>query len=129
MASVDVKVNNADGLVYAWIDFNGDGDFDDSFTETWSGVEYTWSEFVVTGVPAAAGGSTGEQSFRVPHNVDAQTVAARFRVVDPSEGWTPSATGIAYSGEVEDHTVQILPVDYGDAPNSGDPLTYPSFPT
>ncbi len=129
MASVDVKVNNADGLVYAWIDFNGDGDFDDSFTETWSGVEYTWSEFVVTGVPAAAGGSTGAQSFRVPHNVDAQTVAARFRVVDPSEGWTPSATGIAYSGEVEDHTVQILPVDYGDAPNSGDPLTYPSFPT
>ena len=34
------------------------------------------------------------------------------------DAWTPGPTGVAYSGEVEDFTVNMLAVDYGDAPDS-----------
>ncbi|NLS92909.1 MAG: S8 family serine peptidase, partial [Planctomycetaceae bacterium] len=118
-ATVQFTVSNAVGVVYGWIDFNNDGDFDDAGEQIVSGV---------TVDPAIAG--TVQHTFDVPLvDVAPETVAARFRVVEPGDAWVPGPTGVAYSGEVEDFTVTVLPVDYGDAPNSGDPLTYPSFPT
>jgi uncharacterized repeat protein (TIGR01451 family) len=96
----------ADGLLNAWIDFNGDGDFNDA------------NERLATDLPIAAGNSV-VLTTTVPVNADQNDEAyARFRFSSQG-GLQP--TGLALDGEVEDYAQPILSLDYGDLPN-----TYPT---
>lgn len=89
------------GILNAWIDFNGDGDFDaaDQFA---------------TNFALAAGANTVTAS--VPCNAVPQAVSyARFRV---SSAGNDGPTGVAMTGEVEDYSVIVKGIDLGDAPDS-----------
>ncbi|MBN2357390.1 PKD domain-containing protein, partial [candidate division KSB1 bacterium] len=97
----------------AWIDLNGDGDWDDPGEK----------------IAKMGGGATsisGLYRMRwyvlVPDTAKAGKTYIRFRVVEGS-GVTLTPDGPADFGEVEDYEVEILPepYDYGDAP-----LPYPS---
>ena len=108
VATVEFTVSNAVGVVYGWIDFNDDGDFDDAGEYVVQGVTVDPADLATLG--------TVTKTFDVPLVDEApETVAARFRVVSVGDSWTPGPTGVAYSGEVEDFTVDVLSVDYGDA--------------
>ena len=122
---------------YGWIDFTGDGDWDDAGTDTDTGNDsQNWYEQVITAEELTPG--VNKISFFVPHTVVTPgTVNARFRLISAQEqtirdiggaGWELSYDGIAYSGEVEDYQYTLLDVDYGDAPDDGDgdPLTNPT---
>ena len=98
--------NVVSGYLNAWIDFNGDGDFSDT------------NERLATDRVLTAGTSL-VLTTTVPANADQNDDAyARFRF---SSRPGLSATGPALDGEVEDYAEPILPLDYGDLPN-----TYPT---
>ena len=131
-ATIQVTVHGL-GMLYGWIDFNGDGDWLDSdlYENVVRGDGYTTGTytFVVTVPPEAVPGAT----------------AARFRYdseVGPAH-WGPAAKSVAghdnrrrlndihfagrgNDGEVEDYviTIEANPelYDYGDAPD-------PDYPT
>jgi hypothetical protein len=90
-ADVDI-VASADCTLSAWIDFSGDGDWDDSGEDLFPG-----------GQPLAAG--TNSLSFTVPAGVDMGNTYARFRCTTSG---VVGPTGPAPDGEVEDHQVAIL---------------------
>ncbi|NIM16707.1 MAG: PKD domain-containing protein [Candidatus Aminicenantes bacterium] len=71
-----------------WIDYNVDGDFDDSGEEVFSG----------------SGSSTVTGSFTVPSSADG--VTTRMRVIMEYGSW-PTPCGTFTYGEVEDYTVNI----------------------
>ncbi len=105
-ASVDV-VASAPGMLDAWIDFGNDG--------SWAQV----GDRIFTTQALVAG--TNSLIFPVPISA-AQTNAAysRFRI---SSGGVASYTGLATSGEVEDHEffieeIEAEGIDFGDAPNT-----------
>jgi uncharacterized repeat protein (TIGR01451 family) len=91
---------SAAGLVDGWIDFNGDGDWDDP------------GEQVFTGFAVTAGGNA--YSIPVPATAVAGHTVARIRI-SSAGGLAP--TGLAPDGEVEDHAVHIVALDWGDAPD------------
>ncbi|MEX1309597.1 MAG: DUF11 domain-containing protein [Candidatus Sulfomarinibacteraceae bacterium] len=93
------------GLLNAWVDTNGDGDWDDA------------GEQVFTDEPLVSG--TNPLSFTVPQAAVPGTGFARFRF-DSSGGL--SYDGPAFDGEVEDHSIVIQEIDFGDAPD-------PNYPT
>ena len=97
------------GLLDAWIDFNGDGDWDDA------------GERIATGFALSAGENL--VSYTTPANAVPGTTAARFRI---STAGVSAPTGLAVDGEVEDYLVTILdgsqPVDV-DAQLSDDEAT------
>jgi len=103
----DVEIEaTAPGLLNAWIDFNGDGDWADA------------GEQIFADEPVAAG--INPLSFAVPSTAAAGTYTfARFRV-DSAGGL--SFDGEAPDGEVEDEYVLIEAFDFGDAPD-------PTYPT
>ncbi len=110
-AGVMVEASVA-GLLNAWVDFNFDGD--------WSDL----GEQIFTDMPLAAGPNS--LMFSVPcAQFTPNLTYARFRF-DSGGGLSP--TGSASDGEVEDYTVQILGLDFSDAP---DPLlqTPGQYPT
>ncbi|MBO6576248.1 MAG: T9SS type A sorting domain-containing protein [Rhodothermales bacterium] len=89
-------------FVSAWIDFDSDGNFTDAGEDFFSGP--------------VGGGSTNLSV--TPPTTSAGTRNARFRICsvqtdcdDPTEN--------APNGEVEDHVVTIIGVDFGDAPDTG----------
>jgi hypothetical protein len=86
------------GVLNAWVDFNGDGD--------WSGPgEQIVAELAVTaGVHAVA--------WYVPANAAPGAAAARFRI-DSAGGL--GAGGLAPDGEVEDYLLALTGLDFGDA--------------
>ena len=97
--------------LYGWVDFTGDGAWDDSGIDSYTGVDdYNWSEQIFTGEELNAGENL--LSFFVPHTgITPGTVNARFRLISAEEqtvrdtggaGWELSYNGIAYSGEIED---------------------------
>ena len=103
LTPIDVTVSGG-GILQAWIDFNGDGDWDDPgenvitgatsgalFTDTGGPVTRT---FVIT-IPEIA-----------PNPPTTLETYARFRV-SREGGLGPS--GLALSGEVEDYVVQLVP--------------------
>lgn len=91
-ASVDVSASAA-GALDAWIDFNGDGDWDDA------------GDQIAASVPLAAG--TTNVAFAVPPTALPQTaVAARFRFRASGDPST-APNGLAPSGEVEDYLASI----------------------
>ena len=102
----------AAGVLNAWIDFNGDGDWNDS------------GERIATNVSISAGGNA-VINYSVPAGAVQDTTYARFRFSSESD---LSPTGLAQDGEVEDYLVVINELDYGDAP---DPLgsTAGRYPT
>ena len=99
-----------DGFIHAWIDFNADGDWDDT------GEKKFFNQAVAAGVNPLA--------FAVPISAVPGLTTSRFRYITTS---TPGLTytGNFYGGEVEDHRVFIDSLDYGDAPESG--YLYPTI--
>jgi uncharacterized repeat protein (TIGR01451 family) len=91
----------------AWIDFNADGDWDDSGEDLFPG-----------GQPVVMGANS--LSLVVPPNAVAGDTYARFRCTTDGP---MTVTGVASDGEVEDYLVELRPAaDYGDAPD-------PTYPT
>ncbi len=99
-ADISISANQA-GLLNAWIDFNGDGDFDAG-------------DQIATDFAVAAGDNT--LSVDVPCDVVPQeTSYARFRL---SLAGGDGPAGVAMTGEVEDYSINVKGIDLGDAPDS-----------
>jgi len=114
--SVDVTVTGGNGCLSGWIDWNNDGDFDDTFT---SGA----TEHIIT--QQLVGTDQGVQpktfSFLMPTTGSggdianlARTFFARFRLYPRDgngvcSGVTESVTGEASDGEVEDYFWEFAP--------------------
>ncbi len=106
-SSADVTVTaSAPCTLSAWIDFNRNGEISDPEDALFPG-----------GQLLAAGGNP--LSFAVPVGAVGGTTFARFRCTTAGE---VTFTGQAPDGEVEDHPVEIVGIDFGDAPD-------PSYPT
>lgn len=86
------------GMLDAWIDFSGDGDWDDQ------------GEQIATSTVLQSG--TNVVSFVVPSGTSTGTTAARFRLSSVG-GMAP--VGLADDGEVEDYLVTVL--DAADVPD------------
>ncbi|MCH9651819.1 MAG: DUF11 domain-containing protein [Deltaproteobacteria bacterium] len=87
----------------AWIDWNGDGDFDHP------------AEHLFAGTSAALTGPSTSLTYDVPCNAVAQgTSYSRFRL-SSTGGLLPG--GSAMNGEVEDYAFLVKGVDFGDAPD------------
>ncbi|MCG8456051.1 MAG: GEVED domain-containing protein [Holophagales bacterium] len=99
-ASVDITASAA-GVLDAWIDFDGDGDFAAAADRIFTGV--------------AVGAGTSSQSFSVPCQVAPGPVSTRFRL---SSTGVAGPTGPAMDGEVEDYEILLKGVDFGDAPDT-----------
>ena len=91
-AGVSVTVNNKDGFVNGWIDFNQDGDFNDP------------GEQVIDDALRIAGQVT-ISTFDIPADAVLGTTYARFRV-SSANGSSP--VGLSRDGEVEDYEVNIV---------------------
>jgi len=85
--TVNAKSN---GILSAWADFNGDGDWLD------------FGERIFIDMPCYTG--YNNLAFNIPSDASAETIGMRFRIA-PVAGLRP--TGIAIGGEVEDMTIQI----------------------
>ncbi|MBL7775805.1 MAG: HYR domain-containing protein, partial [Saprospiraceae bacterium] len=118
-ANITVNVMNMTGVpaeLFAFIDWNKDGDLDDP------------GEVVQTTV---LNGTSGNISVVV--NIPASAVlnmplGARFRLTnDPAFNGKP--TGPAGPGEVEDYYVQVLGLDFGDLADGNAPGSYPTNTT
>jgi hypothetical protein len=103
--------SSAVGVLDAWIDLDGSGDF--------TGPD----DQIFSGQALAAG--TNSLSFDVPCDAAAGTTTARFRL---SSAGVASFGGPAMDGEVEDYTVLLKGVDFGDAPDSYSTLFASSGP-
>ncbi len=79
------------GKIDAWIDFNSDGDWDDTNERVFSGAD--------------VGIGANVLSFTVPVSAVAGTTFARFRL---TSGGIATPTGEAPDGEVEDHAITIV---------------------
>lgn len=97
------------GILYAWLDFNRDGDFGEA------------DERIINAAAVTTGTST--YVIQVPAGALPGSSFARFRL---SKQGTPLPEGSAPDGEVEDHavTIQTQNKDWSDAPEQGT-----SFPT
>ncbi len=103
-ASVAVQASAANLILNAWYDFGADG---------------SWAEAgdqIFTNVALAAGPNA--LVFQVPGTAVPTSSFARFRV---STAPNLTFTGPAPDGEVEDHEVRIVELDFGDAPDPGYP--------
>ncbi|NLE39942.1 MAG: hypothetical protein GX621_18135, partial [Pirellulaceae bacterium] len=102
VVTLQVRASRA-GYLNAWIDLNGDGDFDDA-------GEHVIGQTLVRGV--------NNVSFVLPEGDFIGDTFARFRFTSTSTGPSVGPTGLAMNGEVEDYKVTIVDVlrDYGDAP-------------
>jgi uncharacterized repeat protein (TIGR01451 family) len=99
-ASVSVVASSASRLD-AWIDFNEDGDFGDPGEKVFSNQAVTAGSNALT--------------FNVPCTAVEGGTYSRFRL-SSAGGLAP--TGAAADGEVEDYTVNVGVVDFGDAPDT-----------
>ena len=90
-ASIDVTVTGTSGTLDAWIDFNRDGDLDDS------------GEKVVLDRSVLDPGTT-TVTFAVPETATIGDSFARFRL---STNGSERPDGLAVNGEVEDYAVSI----------------------
>ncbi|MHB9080399.1 MAG: dockerin type I domain-containing protein [Pirellulaceae bacterium] len=96
-ATVDVTVSTG-GFLNAWIDFNADGDWDDS------------GEQIFVDVTLADGGAHS-LAFGVPAGTPRVESFARFRI---STAGGLSYDGLALDGEVEDYMIPIAPTGTPD---------------
>ena len=109
---IDMAASPAACTLSSWIDFNGNGVFDQP-TELLS--------FTVGGTaPVLANGSVHTLTFNVPAGALGGTSYARFRCTSTTVG-PVGPTGPAADGEVEDYAVSIdvnVNWDYGDLPDT-----------
>ena len=98
-------VASESGLLSAWIDFNGDGDWSDP------------GEQVFQDLAVAAG--TNDLPFLVPASASVTSTFARFRLSNQSG---LAFDGLAPDGEVEDYALYIG-LDFGNAPDTYGTLT------
>ena len=114
---VEVQVTGT-GLLQAWIDFNGDGLFEETLGERIA----TDLADDGTGADLVAGDGIIEVLVSVPSDATTNQTLSRFRYSSEA-GLT--TTSLAADGEVEDHSLVIAAADFvdrGDAPASyGDP--------
>ncbi|MCG3209108.1 MAG: hypothetical protein FOGNACKC_02727 [Anaerolineae bacterium] len=104
VTALSLANGGADGQLTGWIDFNGDG-------------QLSVGERIVLGQLITAG-ATVVIPFTVPLNATGGiTTYARFRFSAVSETVT-APTGVALSGEVEDYAVPVVPLDWGDLPDT-----------
>lgn len=107
--SLTVTLNNTAGvataLLDAWIDFDGDGAFDEP------------RDRIATGVPLVSGANP--LSVNVPCDARSAFSYSRFRL---SSTGSPTSGGQEADGEVEDWAVTVKGLDFGDAPD-------PTYPT
>ncbi|WP_306117996.1 MULTISPECIES: GEVED domain-containing protein [unclassified Roseitalea] len=107
-ATINVGVSGAGGYLQAWIDWNGDGDFDDTGEQV-----ATDSQDGGTGDGDGAANGVIEVLVNPPVAPLSNPTFARFR-------WSTAAgldvATAAPDGEVEDHPVTVLAGDFGDAP-------------
>ncbi len=113
-AIVPVVVNNpleGDAVLYGWIDYDGDGSFDNA------------TERASITVPGGTSGLVELNFGAVPASAVNLTFA-RFRLSTDDAG-AQNADGLATDGEVEDHpvTIDAVAFDFGDAPDAGDGLS------
>ncbi|MEM7350568.1 MAG: GEVED domain-containing protein, partial [Acidobacteriota bacterium] len=88
---VTLTTGTTGGLVNAWIDWNGDGDWDDSGEQVLSNLAIAANTSQPVGVTAPVSAAEG-------------TVCARVRI-DSQGGLSP--TGLATDGEIEDYAVAV----------------------
>jgi hypothetical protein len=103
--AVEVTVTNTTGgaaTLYGWIDYNADGVFDNATERASVAVPDGTNGVVTLNFPAVPQGSAGD-------------TFARFRLSTDAAAADP--TGDADDGEVEDYTVSIDSLDFGDAPD------------
>jgi len=102
-ATMDVSVVKSlvnPAYLNVWIDFNGDGDWDDPGEHPFSDLR-------------ATDGTVFRLTYTVPAYVQSGgELAARFRL-STEPNLIP--TGLAPNGEVEDHMLPVAELDYGDA--------------
>ncbi|MBK6929475.1 MAG: carboxypeptidase regulatory-like domain-containing protein [Saprospirales bacterium] len=111
---MDMLTNGADATLYGFIDWNGDGDFNDA------------NEAETAFIPNGSN-SFFDLGFDLPADaVTSSLIGARFRI---STSNNLGATGCAPDGEVEDYLVMVNAVDYGDLPDDNTPGSYPTDPT
>ena len=95
-ASIPVKVTATEdsyGFISAWIDWNGNGDFNDA------------GEQIATNVPVFASGTVNLTGIIVPaHALTSTPAFARFRIGPENM----NSTGSYSFGEVEDYQIQII---------------------
>lgn len=92
MAGVNIDLQNAtDGRIDAWLDFDGNGNWDDD-------------EQILTGAPVIGGLQT--LNINLPATLQSGERFARVRL---STAGNLAATGYSIDGEVEDYVVTILP--------------------
>jgi gliding motility-associated-like protein/uncharacterized repeat protein (TIGR01451 family) len=106
--SLTATVGNTTGLpvnLVGWIDFNRNGTFESN-------------EGVQVSVPNGA--TTATLTWNGLSGLVAGQTYARFRISNTIASVLTTATpeSVISNGEVEDYTLQILPLDFGDAPNS-----------
>jgi len=92
-ATVDVTAN-VDGYLNAWIDFNGDGDFDDL------------GEQIAADIPLGAG--TNSLTYPVPSGQLVPELYTRFRFTSDDPASQLDANGSWDNGEVEDYLLEGL---------------------
>ncbi|HEX2062440.1 MAG TPA: GEVED domain-containing protein, partial [Thermoanaerobaculia bacterium] len=99
----NVTLTNSAGIAAprldAWIDFDGDGAFNEP------------RDRIHTAVPLVAGSNMVHTT--IPCDVVTRSTYARFRL---SDGGGASASGAGGVGEVEDYAFALHGLDYGDAP-------------
>lgn len=108
--TLTVSLTNTAGIngpkLDAWIDWDGDGHFDDP------------RDRIATGLALVSGANI--VSVNVPCDAKTRQVTyARFRL---SSAGVAGPTGLALDGEVEDYAVSTAGLDFGDAPD-------PTYPT
>lgn len=108
------SVNSTDAFLFAWVDWNMDGIFEEAeladsapFTIANSASNQTQT-INWTGLTGLSGGTTTAR-FRI--STDTQLAAG-------SDGGEDEASlGVVIDGEAEDHQIAIVQQDYGDAPS------------
>ncbi|MEM9271477.1 MAG: GEVED domain-containing protein [Cyanobacteria bacterium P01_F01_bin.143] len=114
--SVDVSVFNntgGDAEVIGWIDFDRSGTFDSDEAVIRTISTNTSSETVTLTWDNNGNGFTSE-------DISEGITYARFRLSSDTTTLTTSySTGNLTDGEVEDYQINIIGVDYGDAPDDG----------
>ena len=91
------------GVLNAWIDYNRDGDWDDS------------GEQIATNLTVGGDGFVQTIDITVPRDAVQGESFGRFRISTQAD---LLPTGEAPDGEVEDHMFLISGLDFGDAPDS-----------
>ena len=122
LSSIDVFASAA-GKLDAWMDLNGNGQFDHP------------DEHINDGVSASLNPGVNTLTFTIPGGEEGAVAGTSFARLRISSAGGLAPGGSAADGEVEDYEVQILgggfgtERDYGDAPNSYQTLAQSSGPS